>query len=74
MRRAGRAGGGGAKITGGGSGGTVAVLARSGSAEVVHAFAAQYARESGLPGLVLGGSSPGAMTAGVVRLTSVREA
>jgi L-arabinokinase len=64
----------GAKITGGGSGGTVAVLARSGSADVVQALAAHYAEETGLPGLVIGGSSPGAMAAGVVRLTSVREA
>lgn len=64
----------GAKITGGGSGGTVAVLARSGSAAAVHAIAAQYAQETGLPSVVLGGSSAGAITAGVVQLASVHEA
>jgi L-arabinokinase len=58
----------GAKITGGGSGGTVAVLARSGSAAVVRRLADQYAAEAGRPALVLGGSSPGAIHVPVARL------
>jgi L-arabinokinase len=55
----------GAKITGGGSGGTVAVLARSGSAEAVFALARDYAARTGRAAQVLGGSSPGAMQFGV---------
>lgn len=58
----------GAKITGGGSGGTVAVLARQGSAATVQAVAQAYAAETGRTALVLGGSSPGAMSAGVAAL------
>ena len=58
----------GAKITGGGSGGTVAVLAQAGSAPAIHAIAASYAAETGRAALVLGGSSPGAVAAGVASL------
>lgn len=58
----------GAKITGGGSGGTVAVLARRGAADVVHQVAEAYAHESGREALVLGGSSPGALQFGVRRV------
>jgi galactokinase len=58
----------GAKITGGGSGGTVAVLARHGCKHHVLAIARQYERETGRPALVLGGSSPGAAAFGVHRL------
>jgi L-arabinokinase len=54
----------GAKITGGGSGGTVAVLARRGSAKTVETLAAAYARETGRTAHVLGGSSPGALVFG----------
>jgi L-arabinokinase len=61
----------GAKITGGGSGGTVAVLARRGSAAAVQALAARYSGETGRPAAVLGGSSPGAVQFGYVRLRSV---
>ncbi len=50
----------GAKITGGGSGGTVAVLGRCDAAEIVAGIAEAYARQTGLAPLVLGGSSPGA--------------
>jgi hypothetical protein len=46
----------------------VAVLARSGSGAAVRAVATSYAAETGLAALVLGGSSPGAMAAGVMRL------
>jgi len=55
----------GAKITGGGSGGTVAVLARRGSGETVAALARNYAAQSGREAHVLGGSSPGAFQFGV---------
>lgn len=58
----------GAKITGGGSGGTVAVLARAGSEAQVRRLAAQYAAESGRAALVLGGSSPGAVACGAAWL------
>ena len=58
----------GAKITGGGSGGVVAVLARAGSRAVVEEIADAYARESGHVATVLGGSSEGAVGFGVVRV------
>jgi L-arabinokinase len=57
----------GAKITGGGSGGVVAVLARAGSRVVVHEIAQRYAAETGRGGNVLGGSSAGAKSFGVAR-------
>ncbi|HST51708.1 MAG TPA: hypothetical protein VLJ61_06820 [Pyrinomonadaceae bacterium] len=50
----------GAKITGGGSGGTVAVLARSDAGDAVAKVAAGYAASAGVSSFVLGGSSPGA--------------
>jgi L-arabinokinase len=58
----------GAKITGGGSGGTVAVLARGGQGAAVAALAARYTQETGRPATVLGGSSPGAVQFGFARL------
>ncbi len=58
----------GAKITGGGSGGTVAVLARRGSEPLVREIAERYERLTGRAALVLGGSSPGAFRIGVGRL------
>ena len=58
----------GAKITGGGSGGTVAVLARRGQGAAVEALAARYTQDTGHPAAVLGGSSPGAMQFGFIRL------
>jgi L-arabinokinase len=58
----------GAKITGGGSGGVVAVLARRGADDAVRAVARDYERETGLAATVLGGSSAGAMAFGVRRL------
>lgn len=59
----------GAKITGGGSGGTVAVLARRGAEEVVARIAREYECETGLRAAVLGGSSPGAMAFGDLRVS-----
>lgn len=60
----------GAKITGGGSGGTVAVLAGRHSLTEVRNIARQYERETGRPATILGGSSPGAVQFGVWRLTA----
>lgn len=54
----------GAKITGGGSGGTVAVLARRGAEEAVREVARQYARHTGRHPYLFSGSSPGAAAFG----------
>ncbi|HWQ15083.1 MAG TPA: hypothetical protein VNL77_19960, partial [Roseiflexaceae bacterium] len=56
----------GAKITGGGSGGTVAVLARRGALPAVQEIAARYERETGHATTILGGSSPGAAQLGAL--------
>ncbi len=58
----------GAKITGGGSGGTVAVLARRGAGEQIERLAEQYSQESGREVEILHGSSPGAVAWGCQRL------
>jgi L-arabinokinase len=58
----------GAKITGGGSGGVVAVLAREGSKPIVDEVAARYSRETGRAASVLGGSSAGAAAFGTIRV------
>ena len=58
----------GAKITGGGSGGTVAVLAASGMRASVDDIAARYRRESGREPQLFAGSSPGSRSHGVRRL------
>jgi galactokinase len=64
----------GAKITGGGSGGTVAVLADAGpaGAEAVQRVAARYRAETGHAATVFAGSSPGADAFGVVSLAPAR--
>jgi L-arabinokinase len=49
----------GARITGGGSGGTVAILASNAAADAVRGIARQYAQESGLAVTVFEGSSDG---------------
>ncbi|MFK8081643.1 MAG: hypothetical protein AB8B97_15260 [Granulosicoccus sp.] len=51
----------GARITGGGSGGVVAVLARADADDVIRAIASDYAAASGIGGYVFSGSSSGAM-------------
>jgi L-arabinokinase len=56
----------GAKITGGGSGGTVAVLGLSTAGEVVAEIASRYAAESGHEAYVFDGSSAGAWNIDVV--------
>jgi L-arabinokinase len=55
----------GAKITGGGSGGTVAVLGRADAAERVFQVAEEYGRETDRRAYVFSGSSPGAYAFGV---------
>jgi L-arabinokinase len=54
----------GAKITGGGSGGTVAVLGRKGARHAVEAVAREYERRTGHAPLIISGSSPGAAAFG----------
>ena len=57
----------GAKITGGGSGGTVALLTRASAGDVVQSIAAAYARESRRVAHVFKGSSAGAARFGTIR-------
>ncbi|MDX2030233.1 MAG: galactokinase family protein [Blastocatellia bacterium] len=59
----------GAKITGGGSGGTVAVLGRRDAQPAVEAVAASYAARSGRRPLLIRGSSPGAALFGHLTFT-----
>lgn len=58
----------GAKITGGGSGGTVAVLGRREAGEAVQHIATQYAELTGRTPLIISGSSPGAAAFGHLKL------
>jgi L-arabinokinase len=58
----------GAKITGGGSGGTVAVLGRSGSGGAVENAAGEYTRSTGREARVFSGSSQGAFRFGSSRI------
>ncbi len=60
----------GAKITGGGSGGTVAVLGRRDAQTAVMEIAARYADETGRTPQVFCGSSPGAAAFGHISVTS----
>jgi len=63
----------GAKITGGGSGGTVAVLARAGAGGAVLEVADRYGQETGRRPLVFARSSPGAVAFGHLRLRPPHE-
>jgi len=58
----------GAKITGGGSGGTVAILGRHGADEAVHKVAAQYREQTGYQPSIISGSSPGASAFGFLKI------
>ena len=58
----------GAKITGGGSGGTVAILGRANAQDAVGRIAAQYSMSTGRPAYVFQNSSPGACATNVVQL------
>lgn len=60
----------GAKITGGGSGGTVAVIGQRGAEGAVHSIAESYAEESGHQPVIFSGSSMGAGGFGHLRLVS----
>lgn len=56
----------GAKITGGGSGGTVAVFGTEAARSAVHRIARQYEQETGIHAFVFDGSGPGAQELGVL--------
>jgi L-arabinokinase len=58
----------GAKITGGGSGGTVAILGTAKAGDAVRAIAAEYAAETGRDAYIFEGSSPGAAHTGAIRI------
>ncbi len=58
----------GAKITGGGSGGTVAVLGRRGARKAVEKVAAAYRQQTGYNAQIISGSSSGAKSFGDLRL------
>lgn len=58
----------GAKITGGGSGGTVALLADANADDAVRVIARKYAAESGYEGYIFEGTSPGAARIGAIRV------
>jgi galactokinase len=58
----------GAKVTGAGRGGTVAVFGRTTAGPLVRTIAARYARRSGLGTRVFAGSSSGAASCGVCHL------
>lgn len=59
----------GAKITGGGSGGTVAILGRRDAGTAVREIADRYAEETGTRPHVFAGSSPGAIAFGARRFS-----
>jgi L-arabinokinase len=63
----------GAKITGGGSGGTVAILSRRDAAPVVERVTEKYASETGHQPHVFCGSSPGSAEFGHLRLIRIKE-
>ncbi len=58
----------GAKITGGGSGGTVAVLGDVKSGKAIERIATEYEKRSGRKASILSGSSNGAATSGTLKL------
>ena len=62
----------GAKITGGGSGGTVAILARQHTGDRIAEISQCYEQETGLKTTILRGSSPGASTWGIRTLHHTR--
>ena len=62
----------GAKITGGGSGGTVAVLGDQTSRAAIERVVARYALETGHQPYVFSGSSPGALAFGHLRVSIAR--
>jgi len=63
----------GARITGGGSGGTVAILARRGRRDAIDELASRLANETGHTPYIFHGSSPGCSLFGSVRLHSKKD-
>lgn len=59
----------GAKITGGGSGGTVAVLGRKGADSEIKRIAEDYEKQTGCRPYIFSGSSPGAAAFGHLKLS-----
>ena len=59
----------GARITGGGSGGTVAVLGQSSARPAIESVARRFEDQTGYKPLIFSGSSPGAATFGHIRIT-----
>ena len=62
----------GAKITGGGSGGTVAVLGNHASRAAIERVAASYANETGRHPYIFNGSSAGSLAFGHLRLRQTK--
>jgi len=60
----------GARITGGGSGGTVAVLGRRGAVAAIAGVTARFAEETGYEPYLFEGSSPGSAAVGCLRLNA----
>src|SRR5207237_8675714 len=60
----------GARITGGGNGGTVAVIGRREAGGAIAKLADRFAEETGYHPYVFSGSSPGSAVFGVLKLTS----
>jgi galactokinase len=72
VREAGRAQGlYGAKITGGGSGGTVAVLGKRNAGKAVENLAERYAEDTGHQPYIFAGSSPGSTAFGCLKLINM---
>ncbi len=63
----------GAKITGGGSGGTVAVLGKKDAAEEIEKVAAAYGKQTGYQPYIFSGSSIGAAEFGFLKLRRKKE-
>jgi L-arabinokinase len=61
----------GAKITGGGSGGTVAILANADAGPAVRDIARRYSTETGRDAHIFEGTSPGAARVGAIRIDPV---
>ena len=62
----------GAKITGGGSGGTVAVLGRQGADAEIAEIAETYQKQTGYQPYIFSGSSMGAAEFGFIKLKKIR--
>jgi galactokinase len=60
----------GARITGGGSGGTVAILAQASARSTIEKLATRFSEQTGYKPIIFKGSSPGACKFGHLRLTS----